>query len=160
MCPLCGTFLAPALPRHVPAKSGSALINHLIFYPHEGLLRANIVSLRVRPRALLMIDRRPPAAPTVSDGGAPETCSGLSTYTGMRRLGRPHIDKCKKTAPPYLRRNHVGTRYGYYVLRPVSDARTGEMCSKLRKYQVYRSETSPPFPHQLTHVNNTTMFPA
>ena len=42
LCSSSGSFLAPTLQRHVPAKSGRALIKHLIFYPPEGLLRAKI----------------------------------------------------------------------------------------------------------------------
>ena len=34
---------------HLPAKSGRASINRLVFYPHEGILRANIESF-VRSR--------------------------------------------------------------------------------------------------------------
>ena len=39
----CGSFLGTD-PQcgHVPAKNGRASTNHLIFYPHESVLRANI----------------------------------------------------------------------------------------------------------------------
>ena len=81
---------------------------------------------------------------------------GLNTYTGMRRLRRPHINRCKKIAIPYFAPQPP--LEPLRVLRtPTSFACPGWRDVQ-RKKHIYRRETSTPFPHWLTQVYRPAMF--